>query len=367
MNDLWELLSHNVRSLLDTHPLVIISAVLFFEELGVPSPIPGDVLMMLAGVGAAQGKYPLWLILLVQEVATLAGTLGLFLLSRRFGRSLVTRYGWILHLGPEQLARAEGAIQRFGVRAVLIGRLLPGLRIATPVAAGVLGMSLGAFLPGVAAGAFLYLLVFTLLGYFLGPSALALFEHVALPTGALFSLAAALAIFALLRRIKHELPAFTRGGRGAATAARVDGLIAGLITLLFTNGLVGVSRFVLGLFGYDAPLFVAEVGTGLRLLLDWPVFLLAGSLFGAFDEQLGAERLPPFARLVVTAGLPLALTLLIAVPLAEGNVIHLASGDGLPLVLIEALRWITFGVALNELLPLDAKIHQLAPAAPAAD
>ena len=106
MDELWVELSDSLSSVMSTHPLVVIGTVIFFEELGVPSPIPGDVLMMLAGVGARQGSYPLWLVLLVQELATIAGTAGLFLFSRRFGRALVTRYGWILHLGPENLARA---------------------------------------------------------------------------------------------------------------------------------------------------------------------------------------------------------------------------------------------------------------------
>src|SRR5881227_1072914 len=70
---LWDALSHSLRSLMNTHPLVVIAAILFFEELGVPSPLPGDVMMMLAGVRAAQGSHPLWAALLVQELATVAG------------------------------------------------------------------------------------------------------------------------------------------------------------------------------------------------------------------------------------------------------------------------------------------------------
>ena len=38
----WEALNHALRTLLDTHPLVVIAVILFFEELGVPSPLPGD-------------------------------------------------------------------------------------------------------------------------------------------------------------------------------------------------------------------------------------------------------------------------------------------------------------------------------------
>src|SRR5919202_416256 len=292
MHDLWVGLSEILRSLLDTHPLVVVGTVLFFEELGVPSPLPGDVLMMLAGVRARQGVAPLWAVLLVQDLATLAGTFGLFLFSRRFGRSLVTRYGWLLHLGPEQLARAEAAIRRSGGAAIVIGRLLPGLRIATPIAAAVLGTPPHTFVPAIALGAFLYLL-------------------------------------------------------------------AGVVALLATNGVVGVLVFILRLLGMPTPVPAIEAGTGLRLLLGWPLFLALASLLGAFDEQLGAERLPPVPRLALTAGVPLALTLLIAVPLAQSNLVPLAVRSGQILIAVEALRWLAFGVALGQLLPLDAKLHQL--------
>lgn len=362
MGELWEALSHSLRSLMNTHPLFVITVVLFFEELGVPSPMPGDVLMLLAGVRARQGYYPLWVVLLVQELATIAGTTGLYLFSRRFGRSLVARYGWLLHLGPENLARAEGAIARSGGWAVVVGRLLPGLRIATPIAAGVLGMPLRQFLPAIATGAFLYIAFFTVLGFVFGSAALTTIERVALPTGALVSLAFAISFFLLIRRIMHALPASARRGRGHAVASRLDGLVAGVVALLATNGIVGIGIFVLRLLGYEASVIATDVGTGLRLVLGWPVFLAVASLLGVFDERLGVERLPRLARILVAAGLPLAVILLIALPLAGFNLIRLTVRDGEVLIVIETIRWLAFGVALSELLPLDAKVHQVRPA-----
>ena len=181
MHELWAILSHSVRGLITTHPLVAIAAILFGEELGIPSPIPGDVLMILAGVEARRGMYSFGLVLLVQEVATLLGATGLFLFSRRYGRAAVTQYGWLLHLGPAMLAKAEATLQRSGWRAIVIGRLLPGLRIVTPIAAGVCGTSLAQFVPAVAVGAFLYILVLDLFGFLVGPTALALFARIALP------------------------------------------------------------------------------------------------------------------------------------------------------------------------------------------
>lgn len=361
MGGLWAGLGDSVRALINTHPLALIAAVLFFEELGVPSPIPGDFMMVLAGVQAREGAFPLWLILLVEEAATIAGSTGLFLISRRFGRSLVVRYGWLLHLGPATLAKAEAAIKRQGGRAVLVGRLVPGLRVITPVAAGVLGMPLRSFVPALAAGGFVYLLVVTLLGVLVGPLALAFVERVGLPTGALVSLGTVLVGWYVVRGLKRELPAFAHGGAGAAVAARLDGLLAGVAALLLTNGVTGVAAFVLQFFGYALPLGAEEVGTGLRLLLGWPVFLGVAALLGALDEHLIEDRLRPRTRVAVVAGVPLAIILAVALPLAAGHYIALGVGGGFALLAIEALRWLAYGVALNELLPLDATLHEVPP------
>lgn len=363
MGGLWEALSHNVRSLIATHPLWAIGIIMFGEELGIPSPVPSDFLMLLAGIQARGGVYPFWAVLLVQGAATLAGTTGLFLFSRRFGRAAVARYGWLIHIGPTTLERAERAVQRSGGRAVLVGRLIPGLRIVTPIAAGVSGMGLGAFLPAVACGSLLYILAFNLLGFVAGPAALALFERIVLPLGALASLALVALAVSLLRSLKRAVPAFARGGTGAAVAARLDGLLAGLLALLATNGLVGVASFALRPFGHEVPLGSEEVGTGLRLLLSGPVFLLVASILGAVDERLGADRLPWLARSAVLAGVPLALTLALALPLARGNLVSLAEGEGAFLIAVEVVRWVAFGVALGELLPLDAALHRVPLAA----
>jgi len=105
-------LSHTFHFLLATHPLMVIAALIFIEELGVPSPVPGDLMMLLAGVEVAQHRQHLWVILLVMELATIAGASGLFGVSRRVGRPFVTRYGRFIHLTPERLAEAVRIVNR---------------------------------------------------------------------------------------------------------------------------------------------------------------------------------------------------------------------------------------------------------------
>ncbi len=334
-------LSGTFHSLLVTHTLLVIAALILIEELGVPSPVPSDLLMLLAGVEVAQHRQRLWVVLLIMTLATLAGASGLFAASRRVGRPFVERYGKLIHLTPQRLGAVEARLARHGFLSVVLGRLIPGLRVVTPVAAGVLGGPYTTFLPALALGGFLYILAFTLVGVFVGPAALSAFERLSLPVAALCSLVALAALVYIVRE--------TRGALREERAV-VLGALAGAMALLATNGALGFLRFGFRLSGHAGILASTGVGSGWRLLLGWPLFLVAASLFGAAYHLLDLHRLPDLARVALFAGPPLLLALLVIYPLAE---VREAGGEARHnevLVAVEVMRWLVFGVALNALM-----------------
>lgn len=359
MLEIWNGLTASLRDLIADYPLAAGTLILFFEELGIPSPVPSDVMMLLAGLRARQGLYSYWFVIVVEEIATVCGTTGLYFFSRRFGRSIVNRYGWLFHLGPDTLAKAERAIARSGGRAIVIGRIVPGLRIITPIAAGVLGVPLRTFLPAVAVGALIYIAFFTALGALAGPLALRLLERLALPLGAIASLAAVALAFVLVRRIRHAALVAGVSGPRRVVAARIDGLLAGVAALLATNGVLGILDFLTRFSASTPRLLAGEPRSGLHLLLGWPAFIALAGLLGVIDEWLGAERLPAQQRILVTAGAPLALTLAIVLVVTWRDATGPHGGGAGVLVLTEVLRWTAFGLALGELFSLDASLHQL--------
>jgi hypothetical protein len=129
----------------------------------------------------------------------------LYALSRRAGRGLIYRYGRFIHITPTRLDQAERWVQRHGPLAVIAGRLIPGLRIATGIGCGVLEVPLRVYVPSMALGALLYLLFYTLLGYAAGPAALAVVERVHLPAGVLGPLAALGVLCFWLARARRAL------------------------------------------------------------------------------------------------------------------------------------------------------------------
>jgi membrane-associated protein len=334
-------LGDSFRALLAAHTLLVIVALIFVEELGVPSPVPSDLMMLLAGVEVAQHRQHLWVVLLMMTLATVAGASGLFAASRRVGRPVVERYGRFIHLTPQRLGAVEARLARHGFASIVAGRLIPGLRVVTPVAAGVLGGPYTTFLPALALGGFLYILAFTLVGMYVGPAALSAFERLSLPIAALCSLVALAALVYIAKEAQGAL-------RDERTV--VLGVLAGMMALLATNGVLGFLRFGFRLSGQAGVLASTGVGSGWRLLLGWPLFLVTASVIGAAYHLLHLHRLPDLARVALFAVPPLLLVLLVIYPLAEVREAGGESRHDAVLVAVEVVRWLVFGIALNALM-----------------
>jgi membrane protein DedA with SNARE-associated domain len=344
-------LGHNLHALLHAHALPVIAFIVFFEELGFPSPLPGELMMLLAGVQAAQGIYPLWFVLLVQEVAALIGGSCLYAACRRVGRPLVLRYGRYLHLRAEMLDRAEGQIRHHGFWAVAVGRIIPGVCIVVPIAAGVLDMPYRLFLPAFALGALGYIGALTVTGYVVGPFALTLFERITLPVGALVSFGVLIVLLVAAHRLAARIPSVPRTSHEATGVALLAGGFAGLAGLLTANGVIDIIRWTNHLVSGASPLAATGVGSGWRLLLGWPLFLLTACGIAMVDDRLIRRGVPFAARTALLAIVPLLVTVLVVYPVAEGHPVRWTHLREAFLLGVEAARWAGFGIALHLILP----------------
>src|SRR5919202_4272305 len=206
MVDWWTEVGLATSSFLNRHGLLAAFMFLLIEEGGVPVPVPGDVLMLVLGVHAREGSVQLWEAIGATWLGTIIGSTFLYFASRIAGRGLVYRYGRFIRLTPERLDNAERWLKQHGSRAVFLGRLVPGLRIVTAVACGVFEVPFRVFFPAMSLGALLYIVVYTLLGYFLGPPVLRLLEQVHIPFGLLGSLVPLTLILFWTYRARQGLP-----------------------------------------------------------------------------------------------------------------------------------------------------------------
>lgn len=113
-------------------------------------PIPSELVIPLAGFVAAGGDVTLWGVIAAGTAGSLAGAAAWYELGRRLGeqrvRRWVDRFGKWLTLSAEDVDSAERWFRRHGGAAVLIGRLVPGVRTFVSLPAGFAAMPRGPFL-----------------------------------------------------------------------------------------------------------------------------------------------------------------------------------------------------------------------------
>lgn len=152
------------------HQYVLLFAIISVEEAGVPLPAPGDLVIAFYGHRANRDPVELAQVILVCASASTAGTLVPYAIARRFGLPIAHRLaGWI-DVDPLRVDEWILRVQRGGFRAVLIGRLIPGLRVAMSLVAGTAHVPVPQFSAGVFVAGVVYWTGWVLLGALLGPS-----------------------------------------------------------------------------------------------------------------------------------------------------------------------------------------------------
>jgi membrane protein DedA with SNARE-associated domain len=376
MVDWWGEISLAMATFLDRHGLLAAFVFLLIEEAGVPVPVPGDVLMLILGVHARQGTIQLWQAVAVTELGTIIGSTFLYVASRLAGRGLVYRYGRFIRLTPERLDKAEQWLKRHGSRAVFLGRLVPGLRIVTAVACGVFEVPFRVYFPAMSLGALLYILVYTLLGYFLGPPVLAVLEKVHIPFGLLGSLVPLALILYWTFRTRQGL-----GKRVVLREIHVDreqqvraGAIAGGLATIASTLLLNVVINLAGNIAFNAPGTIVEQ-TAARLAFAFarevqpvllfvavPAFLfvgvLWGALYGVVVEMWFPRDWPDWMSGLLFALVPLLVSLGVIMPLL-GLGFFGVGATGPVAVSGELIRHAAYGVLLGLLFPVFRSRRQV--------
>ena len=148
--------------------LVIIGGIIFAESgLLAGFFLPGDTLLLTAGVFAAQGKLPLALTLLVIAAAAIAGDNIGYIIGQSAGRRLFRRKDGLI-FRQEYVERAEKFYERFGSKTMLFAHFIPVVRTFAPVVAGIARMNRLQFVMFDAIGDIAWTIILTLLGYWFG-------------------------------------------------------------------------------------------------------------------------------------------------------------------------------------------------------
>ncbi len=119
--------------------------VLLLVLIALATLISEDLTCIGAGLLAAAGRITFLQASAACIVGIFVGDIALFLAGRTLGRGVVSRRPLKWFLSPERVVRAEKWFKRRGLPIVFASRFMPGLRLPTYFAAGVLGTSLLSF------------------------------------------------------------------------------------------------------------------------------------------------------------------------------------------------------------------------------
>ena len=138
MSEVFSSLRDFLQAFLELHQYKALIALIFVEEAGVPLPLPGDLAIAFMGYQVSVGRAnPVVVLVAVVGSATVGASL-LYWISRIVGRPVVERFGRYLKVTPEHFQTIERWFDSYGAPIIVIGRLVPGLRIAVAVAAGIM-------------------------------------------------------------------------------------------------------------------------------------------------------------------------------------------------------------------------------------
>jgi len=179
MEALIDLILHFDRHLKEFVDLygVWVYALLFliiFAETGlVVTPfLPGDSLLFAAGAMAATGVFNIWVLVPLLMVAAVLGDAVNYAVGDAVGPRVFTSIDrtsfWQRALNRDHLAKAHAFFEKYGGKAIILGRFVPIVRTFVPFVAGAGTMTYSTFALYNVTGGVIWVAICTLAGYAFG-------------------------------------------------------------------------------------------------------------------------------------------------------------------------------------------------------
>jgi membrane-associated protein len=365
---MWEILSGALLWFIQEWGEVAIFLIFLLEESGVPLPLPGDLVLIWAGYRVASGQSHFVVVLLAVELASLIGASALYWLGLRGGRPLIVRYGRFLHVDEAKLRRAEGWVGRYALLTIFLGRIVPGFRIVTTLAAGVFHVPYRTFLPALAAGTLVNTAFWIGVGFYFGPGVIAVLHGPELTAHLVVSAVLLAALAVLTWRIRGSvLPGRRQAAFQAGRARKIEAaVLAGLLaTFEVVTALVVIlavfTAFPIGLPGRPLLQAVALIAAGQGTALG-PAFAPVEGLLAYLTGILWAIayvawiepwlRGPDWLKGATFSLVPTLVSWFVVLPALGAGPLGLRLEAGPVLAAGELARHLLYGVALGLAYPM---------------
>ena len=157
---------------------VVLTFVVFAETgLAAGFFLPGDSLLVVAGLFAAKGDLNVFILLSTLFVAAVVGDAVGYFTGAKLGPRIFTRQQSLL-FRPSHLQKAHAFYEKYGSKTIIIARFVPIIRTFAPIVAGAAQMPYRRFVIFNVFGGFLWVFSMILAGYFLGSVIPNLDQHI---------------------------------------------------------------------------------------------------------------------------------------------------------------------------------------------
>lgn len=168
-------------------------------------PFPSEVVMIPAGYLVYKGEMNMYLVILFGILGSLAGALFNYYLAVKFGRKFLIKYGKYFFIKEETIIKMENFFKSHGHISTFSGRLIPAVRQYISFPAGLARMNLTIFCIYTSLGAGIWVIILTLLGYFLGDNQVLIKEYLHIIIVVILILLAVLAFWYYKRLKKAKI------------------------------------------------------------------------------------------------------------------------------------------------------------------
>jgi membrane-associated protein len=186
----------------------VLALIIFLETGAMVFFLPGDSLLVTAGVYAANGKLSLLMLNLILIPCAIAGDALSYQIGAKTGPMLFNKPR-SRFFKPEHVAAAHSFYEKHGGKAIIIARFMPIMRTFVPVVAGIAGMTYRQFGFYNIIGGASWVLSMTVLGYFVGMTPLG--KHIE-----------AVIIVVVFLSVLPGIIAWLRARKGAPAAAQPE-------------------------------------------------------------------------------------------------------------------------------------------------
>jgi membrane-associated protein len=154
-----------------------LALIIFLETGALVFFLPGDSLLVMAGLYAAQGHLDIVLLNAILIPMAVIGDATSYFIGARMGPHIFNRPRSRI-FRPEHVRAAHEFYEKHGGKAIILARFMPIVRTFVPVIAGVAGMTYRRFATYNVVGGVLWVFSMTITGYVLGTQFPILVRHI---------------------------------------------------------------------------------------------------------------------------------------------------------------------------------------------